>query len=327
MFPKTRLRRLRFNPILRNLVQETHIRKEDFIYPLFVVPGENIKIEVPSMTGVYQQSIDHLIKDCEECLNLGINSIILFGIPENKDDKGSSACNENGIIQKALRALKKEFNNDIFLVTDLCFCEYTNHGHCGPIKEDTVDNDETIRLLRVQSVSHCESGADMIAPSGMMDGMVLNIREALDENKFYNIPILSYAVKYASAYYGPFRDAVDSTPQSGDRKSYQMNPANRLEAYLEASADVTEGADILMVKPALPYLDIIREIKDHFNLPLAAYNVSGEYSMIKGAAKLGYIDEQKVVIETLISIKRAGADIILTYFAKQMAEWINLGII
>ncbi len=325
MFPTRRLRRLRYNPLLRNLVQETSLRKEDFIYPLFVVPGKGIKKEVPSMPGVYQQSIDYIIKECEECISLGINSFILFGIPEKKDSRGMIACKEDGIIQNVLRALKREFKQDILLITDLCFCEYTDHGHCGPLKNDTVNNDETVRLLGVQAVSHCEAGVDIIAPSGMMDGMVVNIRKALDEALFHRIPIMSYAVKYSSSYYGPFRDAAESTPQFGDRKSYQMNPANRLEAILEADEDITEGADILIVKPALAYLDIIRELRNHCQLPLAAYNVSGEYSMIKAAVKQGYIDEQQVVIETLISMKRAGADIILTYFAKQVADWLNQG--
>ncbi len=323
MFPNKRLRRLRSHPVLRDLIQETYLRKEDFIYPLFVVPGEGIKREVPSMPGVYQQSIDQIIKECEECLKLGVKSLILFGIPETKDSTGSSANHDDGIIQKALRAIKKEFQKELLLVTDLCFCEYTDHGHCGPIQGDTVLNDETIDLLGVQALSHCEAGADVIAPSGMMDGMVQSIRRVLDTSTFQDIPILSYAVKYASAYYGPFRDAAESSPQYGDRKTYQMNPANRLEAILEAAEDVAEGADILMVKPALAYLDIIREVKNHFNLPLAAYSVSGEYAMIKGAGKLGYIDEQKVVIETLSSIKRAGADIIITYFAKEVAQWMN----
>lgn len=327
MYPTTRLRRLRLNPILRKLVQETHIRIDDFIYPLFVVPGRNIKTEISSMKGVYQQSIDKLLLDTEECLKYGLKSIILFGIPDSKDSVGSSACKENGIVQSAIKSLKKEFSSDIFIITDLCFCEYTDHGHCGPIKDNTVDNDETNRLLGIQAISHCDAGADMIAPSGMMDGMIMNIRKSLDEKGFTNIPIMSYAVKYASAYYGPFRDAAESIPQEGDRKSYQMNPANRIEAYLEADNDIGEGADILMVKPALAYLDVIREIKNRFNLPLAAYNVSGEYSMIKAAGQLGYIDEQKIIIETMISIKRAGADIILSYFAKEIAQWINQGIL
>ncbi len=323
MYPVTRLRRLRLNPILRNLVQETIININDFIYPLFVVPGTEKKIEVPSMPEVYQQSIDQIIRDSESCLKLGLNSFILFGIPNTKNDTGSSANNPEGIIQNTLRSLKKQFGKDIFLTTDLCFCEYTDHGHCGPIKNNTVDNDKTLVQLGIQAVSHCQAGADLIAPSGMMDGMVMSIRKSLDENNFHQIPILSYAVKYASAYYGPFRDAAESTPQFGDRKSYQMNPANRIEAYREAEQDILEGADMLMVKPALAYLDVVREIKNHFNIPLAVYNVSGEYSMIKSASRLGYIDEQKIVMETMLSMKRAGADIILSYHAKQMAQWLK----
>ncbi|MDH5681776.1 MAG: porphobilinogen synthase [Spirochaetota bacterium] len=322
MFPVTRLRRLRMNPILRNLVQETKLTIDDFIYPLFVVPGEGVKTEVRSMAGVYQQSIDMILRDCEESLKLGLKSFILFGIPDSKDEKGLSANNENGIIQNTLRELKKAFAEDILLVTDLCFCEYTDHGHCGPISHGTVDNDETIRLLGIQAASHAEAGADIIAPSGMMDGMIASIRQSLDEGGFESLPIMSYAVKYASAYYGPFRDAAESTPQFGDRRSYQMDPANRLEAFREAQEDIAEGADMLMVKPALSYLDVIREVKDRFNLPLAAYNVSGEYSMVKAASQLGYIDEQKLVLETMTSMKRAGADIILSYHAKDVARWL-----
>ncbi len=323
MFPNTRLRRLRLNPIIRDLTKETHIRIEDFIYPLFVVSGDGIKREVQSMPGVYQQSIDNIIRDCYDCLGLGIKSIILFGIPDSKNSDGSIACSDNGIIQRTLRQLKKEFGSDLLLVTDLCFCEYTDHGHCGTIKNGIVDNDSTINLLDKQAISHCEAGADIIAPSGMMDGMVNSIRTALDNYNFQHIPILSYAIKYASAYYGPFRDAAESSPMFGDRKSYQMDPANRLEALREAKEDILEGADMLMIKPALAYLDIIRDIKENFNCPIAAYNVSGEYSMIKAASKLGYIDEKSMVIENMTAIKRAGANIILSYFAKQVAKWLK----
>lgn len=323
MFPITRLRRRRYNPIFRGLIQENHLRKEDFIYPLFVTPGNGVKNDIESMPGVYQLSIDNIIKECEACLNLGLNSIILFGIPEEKDSKGLVACKEDGIIQKALRELKKGFGKDILLITDLCFCEYTSHGHCGTLNHHTVDNDKTIVDLGIQAVSHVEAGADIIAPSGMMDGMIHAIRTALDEKDFIETPIISYAVKYASAYYGPFRDVAESTPQQGDRKSYQMNPANSLEALSEAWEDINEGADMLMVKPALAYLDIIREVKQRFDYPLAAYNVSGEYSMIKTAGKLGYVDEKKVTVETLLSMKRAGADVILSYHAKDVCQWLK----
>lgn len=323
MFPTTRLRRRRYNPIFRGLLQENHLRKEDFIYPLFVAPGKNVRNVIESMPGVYQLSIDNILKECEECLNLGLNSIILFGIPEEKDSEGKVACKEDGIIQQALREIKKAFDKDILLVTDLCFCEYTSHGHCGTLNDHTVDNDKTISDLGIQALSHADAGADVIAPSGMMDGMIQAIRRALDVNDYVEIPIISYAVKYASAYYGPFRDVAESTPQQGDRKSYQMNPANALEALAEAWEDISEGADMLMVKPALAYMDIIREVKQRYGYPLAAYNVSGEYSMIKTAGKMGYIDEKRVTVETLLSMKRAGADVILTYHAKDVCQWLK----
>jgi len=316
-----RFRRLRLSPVLRDLVQETHLRVDDFIYPLFVRSGEGVKNEVPSMPGVYQMSIDEVIKECEELKSLGIKAIILFGIPDVKDSVGSDALCEHGIIATAVRAIK-EAHPDMFVVTDLCFCEYTDHGHCGVLdpKLGTVDNDATLELLAQQAVVHAKAGSDMIAPSGMMDGMIVAIRAGLDEAGFSHIPIMSYSTKFASAYYGPFRDVAESAPSFGDRRSYQMNPANRREAILESIEDETEGADILMVKPALAYLDIVRDIREASMLPLAVYNVSGEYSMLKMAAKAGVIDYERVMMETLIGFKRAGADIIITYHAKEAAK-------
>ena len=316
-----RLRRLRFHPVLRDMVQETHLRVEDFIYPLFVRSGEGIKNEVASMPGVYQMSIDEAIKECEELKTLGIKAIILFGIPDVKDSVGSEALCDHGIIAEAIRQIKRA-HPDILVVTDLCFCEYTDHGHCGVLdpKLGTVDNDATLALLAKQAVVHAKAGSDMIAPSGMMDGMVAAIRAGLDEAGFSHIPIMSYSTKFASAYYGPFRDVAESAPSFGDRRSYQMNPANRREAILESIEDESEGADILMVKPALAYLDIVRDIKEVSMLPLAVYNVSGEYSMLKMAAKAGVIDYERVMMETLIGFKRAGADIIISYHAKEAAK-------
>jgi len=316
-----RFRRTRLNPILRDLLQETHLSVNDFIYPLFVRSGEGIKNEVASMPGVYQMSIDEVIKECDELKSLGIKSIILFGIPDVKDSVGSDAMCEHGIIATAVRAIKKA-HPDMFVVTDLCFCEYTDHGHCGvldPVLE-TVDNDITLKNLGLQAVVHAKAGADMIAPSGMMDGMIVAIREALDSEGFSHLPIMSYSTKFASAYYGPFRDVAESAPSFGDRRSYQMNPANRREAILESLEDEREGADILMVKPALAYMDIIRDIREASRLPLAVYNVSGEYSMLKMAAKAGVIDYERVMMETLLGFKRAGADIIITYHAKEAAR-------
>ena len=320
----TRFRRKRLNPVLRDLLQETHLTINDFIYPLFIKSGENLKIEVDSMPGVYQMSIDEIIKECDILKNLGIYSIILFGIPEVKDSVGSDAMCEHGIIASSIRAIK-EAHPDMFIVTDLCFCEYTDHGHCGvldPILE-TVDNDITLENLAKQAQIHAQAGADMIAPSGMMDGMITIIREGLDASGFNHIPIMSYSTKFSSAYYGPFRDVAESSPSFGDRRSYQMNPANRKEAILESLADEEEGADILMVKPALAYLDIVRDIKENSSLPLAVYNVSGEYSMLKMAGKTGIIDYEKVMMETMIGFKRAGADIIISYHAKEVAEILN----
>ncbi|BAI80290.1 porphobilinogen synthase [Deferribacter desulfuricans SSM1] len=317
-FPLIRGRRLRRNETIRRMVRETKLSVDDLIYPLFVVEGENIKNEIKSMPGNYQMSIDNIVKECIEIEKLGIPAVILFGIPELKDELGSEAYNDEGIIQKAIKAIK-ENTSKLYVITDVCMCEYTSHGHCGIIRDGDVDNDETLKYLALEALSHAKAGADMVAPSDMMDGRVAAIRDILDEHGYYNIPIMSYAVKYASSFYGPFREAAESTPAFGDRRSYQMDPPNRLEALREAEMDIMEGADIIMVKPALPYLDIIREVKDNFNVPVAAYNVSGEYSMIKAAIEKGWLDE-KVIFESLISIKRAGADLILTYFAKEIAE-------
>jgi porphobilinogen synthase len=322
MFTRFRLKRL--NPILRNLLQETHLSVKDFIYPLFIKSGENLKVEVSSMPGVFQMSIDEILKECDVLKSLGIYSILLFGIPDTKDSVGSDAMCEHGIIASSIREIKKAHPN-MFVVTDLCFCEYTDHGHCGvldPVLE-TVDNDITLDNLAKQAQVHAQAGADMIAPSGMMDGMITAIREGLDSDGFAHIPIMSYSTKFASAYYGPFRDVAESSPSFGDRRSYQMNPANRKEAIMESLADEAEGADILMVKPALAYLDIVRDIKENSSLPLAIYNVSGEYSMLKMAAKAGVIDYERVMMETMIGFKRAGADIIISYHAKEVAEILN----
>jgi len=317
----TRFRRKRLNPVLRDLLQETHLTVNDFIYPLFIKSGKGLKVEVESMPGVYQMSIDEVLKECEVLKELGIYSIILFGIPDTKDSVGSDALCEHGIIASSIKAIK-ETHPDMFVVTDLCFCEYTDHGHCGvldPILE-TVDNDITLANLAKQAQVHAKAGVDMIAPSGMMDGMITAIREGLDSTGFTHIPIMSYSTKFSSAYYGPFRDVAESSPSFGDRRSYQMNPANRKEAILESLADEEEGADILMVKPALAYLDIVRDIKENSSLPMAVYNVSGEYSMLKMAAKAGVIDYERVMMETMIGFKRAGADIIISYHAKEVAE-------
>ena len=320
-FPVYRARRLRRNETLRRMVRENKLSVDDLIYPLFVVEGKNIKNEVKSMPGIYQMSIEHIVEECMEIEKLGIPAVILFGIPEHKDDFGSCAFNDEGIIQKTIKAIKENTKN-LIVITDVCMCEYTSHGHCGVIKNNDVDNDATLNLLAKEALSHVKAGADMVAPSDMMDGRVRAIREILDKNGFYNIPIMAYSAKYASSYYGPFRDAAESAPQFGDRRSYQMDPPNSDEAIREIELDIQEGADIVMVKPALAYLDIIFRAKQTFNRPVCAYNVSGEYSMIKAAGKLGWIDEKKVMIETLIAIKRAGADLIITYFAKEVAEMI-----
>ncbi|MCU0344337.1 MAG: porphobilinogen synthase [Ignavibacterium sp.] len=321
-YPTVRHRRLRYNPLVRDLVRETVLTKNDLIYPLFVVPGERVKKEVKSMPGVFNLSIDELVKECKEVRDLGIPAVILFGIPEHKDEVGSDAYNENGIIQRAIRAVKAEVK-DLLIITDVCMCEYTSHGHCGLLRGEEILNDETVSLLAKEAVSHAEAGADMIAPSDMMDGRVAAIRKALDYKSFTKIPIMSYAAKYSSGFYGPFRDAADSTPAFGDRKSHQMDIGNVNEALREVAEDIEEGADIIMVKPAGPYLDVIRKVKDTFGMPTAAYQVSGEYAMIKAAGKNGWIDEERVMIESAFAIKRAGSDMFLTYFAKDLARWID----
>ncbi|MBI1803878.1 MAG: porphobilinogen synthase [Ignavibacteria bacterium] len=317
--PFRRLRRTRMTATLRSMVRETELSKNDFIYPLFVVPGTNVKKEVSSMPGVYQMSVDNIVRECAGVKSLGIPAVILFGIPEHKDEVGSEAYDELGIVQRAIHAIKKEVP-ELFVITDVCLCEYTSHGHCGIVRGDEIVNDESIELLAREALTHAQAGADMVAPSDMFDGRVQAIRAILDENNFQNIPIMSYAAKYASGFYGPFREAAESTPKFGDRRSHQMDPANSNEALREVQADIDEGADIVMVKPALPYLDIIRRVKDVFQMPTAAYNVSGEYSMVKAAGRLGWIDEQRVMMEMLTGIKRAGADLILTYFAKEAAK-------
>ena len=318
----TRFRRTRLNPVLQNLVRENHLRVEDFIYPLFVRPGKGIKTEVASMPGVYQMSVDVILKECEELKTLGIYAVILFGIPETKDSVGSDALCDHGIIASTVRAIK-ETHPDMFIVTDLCFCEYTDHGHCGIIDDKTVLNDPTLEISAKQALVHAKAGADMIAPSGMMDGIVETLREALDEGGYENLPIMSYSTKFASGYYGPFRDVAESTPSFGDRSSYQMDPANRREAIAESVEDELQGADILMVKPALAYLDIIRDIRENTTKPLAVYNVSGEYAMLKHAGSAGLIDYERVMMETLVAFKRAGADIIITYHAKEAAKLLK----
>jgi porphobilinogen synthase len=304
------------------MVRETSLSPDNFIYPLFVTFGKGVKKEILSMPGCYQESVDTVTKHAKEVFSLGIPSVILFGIPEHKDEIGSGAYDEHGVVQKAIRAIKNKVP-ELFVITDVCMCEYTSHGHCGIIKNGDVQNDPTLELLSKEAVSHVKAGADMVAPSDMMDGRVDAIRTALDEEGYPEIPIMSYAAKYASAFYGPFRDAAESTPQFGDRLSYQMDPANRREALKEVALDIEEGADIVMVKPALAYLDVISDVKDSFDVPVAAYNVSGEYSLIKAAAKLGWIDEQRIMMEILTSIRRAGADLILTYFAKEAAKILN----
>ena len=314
-----RMRRLRENELTRNLIRETHLSKDDLIYPLFVVEGTNIKREIPAMEGCYHYSVDKLKDEIDELKSLGINYVLLFGVPDFKDEIGSSAYDENGIVQKAVREIKR-ISPDMYVITDVCMCQYTSHGHCGILDEKGhVLNDETLEYLSKIALSHAVSGADMVAPSDMMDFRVAHIRKTLDENGFSNVPIMAYSAKYASSFYGPFRSAAGSAPQFGNRKSYQMDIANTDEAIREIALDIEEGADIIMVKPALTYLDIIRRAKDNFNMPLAAYNVSGEYSMIKSAVKNGLLDE-KAIFESVLAIKRAGADIIITYFAKDIAK-------
>jgi porphobilinogen synthase len=314
-----RLRDNRKTKEIRKSVRETQLKISDFIYPLFIEEANNIKKEIVSMPGIFRYSLDRINEELEEVVALGIKSVILFGIPLNKDAEGSESWNENGVIQKGIRHIKTNYHN-LQVIADVCFCEYTDHGHCGVLCNDDVDNELTLINLRKQVLAQARAGVDMVAPSGMMDFAVREIRDELDKNGFEHIPIMGYSVKYCSSYYGPFRDAADSAPSFGDRRTYQMDPANREEALKEAQADIDEGAEILMVKPALSYLDIIRDLKNNFDLPIAAYNVSGEYSMIKAAGKNGWIDEQKVMMETLLSIKRAGADIIITYFAKEAAK-------
>ena len=327
-FPVYRPRRLRKNNQFRRLVRETSLSVDDLILPLFVCPGKGVKKEISSMPGTYQLSIDKLVEEVKEIAGLDIPGVILFGIPEDKDAIGSSGFDENGIIQNAIRAIKAEKPN-VLIITDVCMCEYTDHGHCGFLKKDPVsgkvdvDNDETLKLLAKEALSHVKAGADMVAPSDMMDGRVRTIRKVLDENGYENVPVMAYSAKYSSSFYGPFRDAAESPPAFGDRKSYQMDPSNTDEAMREVAMDIEEGADIVMVKPALPYLDIIQRVKDEFNYPIAAYNVSGEYSMIKAATEKGWLNEKETVMELLTCIKRAGADMILTYWAKDVAMWIK----
>jgi len=317
-----RFRKLRHNPIIRNMVRETVLTKNDLIYPLFVTHGEKIKKAIGSMPGVYQMSIDVLVEECMEVESLGIPAIILFGIPAHKDEVGSEAYDDNGIIQQAIREIKKNVKN-LVVIADVCLCEYTSHGHCGVLDVEEILNDESVEIYAKTSLSLAKAGADMIAPSDMMDGRVAAIKETLEENGFLNIPIMSYSAKYASAYYGPFREAAEGAPKFGDRKSHQMDIGNSNEAVREVTEDVFEGADIVMVKPAGPYLDIIYRVKRELGLPTAAYQVSGEYSMIKAAGKMGWLDEEKIMIESLTGIKRAGADMILTYFAKDFAKYID----
>lgn len=316
-----RTRRLRRSENIRRLVRENSLQLNDLVYPIFIEEGQGIETEIASMPGIKRFSLDTISKELDEISQLDIPAILLFGIPSSKDEIGSETWNDQGIIQQAIRFIKKHYPQ-LYVITDVCFCEYTSHGHCGIIHDNDVDNDATLVNIAKQVISHAKAGADMVAPSGMMDGMIAAIREALDQSGFPNLPVMSYAVKYASAFYGPFRDAADSTPSFGDRRTYQMDPSNRDEALREANFDDQEGADILMVKPALSYLDIIRDLKNNFDRPVACYNVSGEYAMIKAAGEKGWIDEEKVMMESLLSMKRAGADIIITYFAKDVAKFL-----
>jgi len=317
-----RHRRLRANATIRSMVRENHLHKEDLIYPIFVIEGENIKNPVKSMPGVYQLSLDQLNAEIDEVVSLGIPAVILFGIPAEKDAQGSGAFHDHGIVQKATRQIKERYP-ELLVIADTCLCEFTDHGHCGLVEGDKILNDPSLDILARTAVSQAKAGADIIAPSNMMDGFVIAIRKALDEAGFQDVPIMSYAVKYASSYYGPFRDAAEGAPKFGDRKTYQMDPANRLEAFREAESDIEEGADFLIVKPALAYMDIIRDVKNRYPVPVVAYNVSGEYSMVKAAALNGWIDEKSVVLETLVGMKRAGADLIITYHAKDVARWLE----
>ncbi|TWE04074.1 porphobilinogen synthase [Peribacillus frigoritolerans] len=322
--PFNRHRRLRASASMRALVRETQLHKEDLIYPIFVIDGKNVKNEINSMPGIYQLSMDNLGAEMDEVVSLGIKSVILFGVPfdHDKDEQGTGAFHHNGLVQEATRFIKKQYP-EVIVIADTCLCEYTSHGHCGVVEGEKILNDASLDLLAKTAISQAEAGADIIAPSNMMDGFVAAIRAGLDEAGYEDIPIMSYAVKYASAFYGPFRDAANGAPQFGDRKTYQMDPANRLEAFREAESDVAEGADFLIVKPALSYMDIIRDVKNNFNLPIVSYNVSGEYSMVKAAAQNGWIDEKAIVMEMLTGLKRAGSDLIITYFSKEVARWIN----
>ena len=323
-FPVYRPRRLRESPLLRAMVRETSLRIDDFVYPLFAVHGRGVREPISSMPGQFRLSIDELLKECKDAASMGIPAVLLFGLPRDKDPRGTEAYAEDGIIQQAVRAVKDTIP-DLLVVTDVCLCEYTSHGHCGVVEDGRIKNDPTLELIARTAVSHAEAGADLIAPSDMMDGRVAAIREGLDESGFPETPIMAYSAKYASAFYGPFREAADSTPQFGDRRSYQMDPANAMEAMREVALDVDEGADIVMVKPALPYLDVIARVKGEFGLPVAAYSVSGEYAMLKAAGQLGWLDEDRAVLEALTGIRRAGADIIITYFAKAAARLIEQG--
>ena len=322
--PFNRHRRLRASAGMRALVRETHLHKEDLIYPIFVIDGENVKTEISSMPGIYQLSMDNLAAEMDEVVSLGIKSVILFGVPfeHDKDEVGTGAYHHNGLVQQATRLIKKQYP-EVMVIADTCLCEYTSHGHCGVVEGDKILNDASLDLLAKTAISQAEAGADIIAPSNMMDGFVAAIRTGLDEAGYEDIPIMSYAVKYSSAFYGPFRDAANGAPQFGDRKTYQMDPANRLEAFREAESDVNEGADFLIVKPALSYMDIIRDMKNTYTLPIVAYNVSGEYSMVKAAAQNGWIDEKAIVMEMMTGFKRAGSDLIITYFSKEIARWID----
>ena len=323
-YPLYRPRRLRESPLVRKMVRETALRTDDLVYPLFTLHGRGVREPIPSMPGQFRLSIDELLKECKDAASMGIPAVLLFGIPQEKDARGSEAYAEDGIIQQAVRAVKETIP-DLLVITDVCLCEYTSHGHCGVVEDGRVRNDPTLELISRTALSHVEAGADMVAPSDMMDGRVAAIREVLDESGYQEAPIMAYSAKYASAFYGPFRDAAGSAPQFGDRRAYQMDPANAVEAMREVALDVDEGADIVMVKPALAYLDIISRVKTEFGLPVAAYSVSGEYAMIRAAGQLGWIDEERVMVEALTGIRRAGADIIITYFAKDLARLIEQG--
>jgi porphobilinogen synthase len=323
-YPVYRPRRLRESPLLRRMIRETVLRTDDFILPLFTVHGRGVREPIGSMPGQFRLSIDELLKECKDAASMGIPAVLLFGLPREKDPRGREAYADDGIIQQAVRALKDSIP-DLLVITDVCLCEYTSHGHCGVVEEDRVKNDPTLDLIARTALSHAEAGADMVAPSDMMDGRVAAIREALDEAGYQETPIMAYSAKYASAFYGPFREAADSAPQFGDRRSYQMDPANGLEALREVALDVDEGADIVMVKPALPYLDVVARVKADFGLPVAAYSVSGEYAMIRAAGQLGWLDEERAMLEALVGIRRAGADLIITYFAKEAARLIEQG--